>query len=154
VRPSTQTLAGIVMGYDVHIVRNNEWWNEEVGGGISLDEWESYLGSDPTMRMDGFAEADTAEENVLRYENEGLAVWVAYSGDDRDGNRAWFDYRNGSVIVKNPDDEILKQMCSIALQMEAKVLGEEGEEYGENGLVEGVSETESAYTKKPWWKFW
>ena len=142
------------MGYDVHIVRNNEWWDEEVGGGVSLDEWKSYLVTDPAMRMDGYAEADTAEESVLRYENEGLAVWVAYSGHDRDGNRAWFDHRNGSVIVKNPDDEILKKMHSIALNMEAKVLGEEGEEYDENGLAEGVSEAQSAFTRKPWWKFW
>ena len=128
------------MGYDVHIVRNNEWWDEDDGGGISFEEWETYLDSDPTMRMDGFAEADTAEESVLRYENKGLAVWLAYSGHDKDGNRAWFDYRNGSVIVKNPDDEVLDKMCSIALHLEAKVLGEEGEEYCENTLVEDTSE--------------
>ncbi len=142
------------MGYDVQIVRNNEWWDENVGGGISFDEWESYLDSDPTMRMDGFAEADTAEESVLRNENEGLAVWVAYSGHDKDGNRAWFDYRNGLVVVKNPDDEILKKMCSIALHMEAKVLGEESEEYGGNVMAEGASDTEPVSTKRPWWKFW
>jgi len=58
------------------------------------------------------------------------------------------------VIVKNPDDEILKKMHSISILMGAKVLGEEGEEYGEHGPVEEVSEVQSTYAKKPWWKFW
>ncbi len=28
------------MGYEVHITRNKEWWDEDVGGGLSLDELE------------------------------------------------------------------------------------------------------------------
>jgi hypothetical protein len=42
---------------------------------------------------------------------------------------AWFDYRHGEVVVKNPDDEILGKMRQIAERMGAKVIGDEGESY-------------------------
>jgi hypothetical protein len=65
----------------------------------------------------------------LTYENDGLAVWVAYSGHQRVGNKAWFDYRTGRIIVKNPDDEIIQKMKAIALHSKARVVGDDGEEY-------------------------
>src|SRR5690606_27146395 len=67
----------------------------------------------------------------LRYENEGLAVWVAYSGHNEDGNKAWFDHRNGEAVVKNPDDEILAKMIAVAAKLGANVQGDDGEPYGE-----------------------
>ncbi len=63
------------MGYEVHITRNKEWWDEDVGGGISLDEWSEFVASDETMRLDNVAEANMPGGDVLRYENQGLAVW-------------------------------------------------------------------------------
>jgi hypothetical protein len=80
------------------------------------------------MRMDNFAEAEV-EDGILRYENEGLAVWMAYNGHTLKGNMGWFDYRKGRVVVKNPDDEILGKMRRIASALGAKVMGDEGELY-------------------------
>lgn len=54
------------MGYEVHIVRNEEWWDEDVGGGISLDEWKAYVDTDGTMRLDNVAEASTPDGHVIR----------------------------------------------------------------------------------------
>jgi hypothetical protein len=115
------------MGYDVHITRA-EHWVESDSAPISLDEWLGYVAGDPEMRLDNFAEAEV-EGHVLRYENEGLAVWTAYSGHGLKGNMAWFDYRDGRVVVKNPDDEILGKMRRIASALRAKVIGDEGERY-------------------------
>jgi len=42
---------------------------------------------------------------------------------------AWFDYRNGWIVVKNPDEEIRAKMKQIAKVLSAKVFGDEGEEY-------------------------
>ena len=109
------------MGYDVHISRKDEWFSDE-GNEISLDEWKQYVESDPDMRLDNFAEAKTPE-GVLRVESEGLSVWVGYSGHEADGN----------IKVKNPDEEILKKMFSIAQSLDAKVQGDECEIYDENG---------------------
>lgn len=113
------------MGYDVHITRSDDWAESEAHP-IAMDAWLGYIETDPEMRLNGYAEAATPE-GTLRYGNEGLAVWTAYSGHDVDGNRAWFDYRNGRIVVKNPDEEILNKMRAVAAALEAKVIADEGE---------------------------
>ena len=145
------------MGYDVHISRKDEWFSDE-GNEISLDEWKQYVESDPDMRLDNFAEAKTPE-GVLRVESEGLSVWVGYSGHEADGNMAWFEYYDGNIKVKNPDEEILKKMFSIAQSLDAKVQGDECEIYDENGqsnleeLRKQGEATGDEHSKK-WWQFW
>lgn len=115
------------MGYDVHITRAEDW-TESQSNPIRLEEWLGYIASDPEMRLDGFAEAQV-DDDTLRVEGEGLAVWVAYSGHETNGNMAWFDYHNGAVIVKGPDEEILSKMKRIAEALHANVIGDEGEFY-------------------------
>jgi hypothetical protein len=115
------------MGYDVHLTRAGNWTESE-SVPITLDEWRQYVAGDAEMRMDNSAEAET-DAGTLRYENEGLAVWTAYSGHDPKGNMAWFDYFKGRIDVKNPDDEILEKMKQIAGALQAKVVGDDGEEY-------------------------
>ena len=101
------------LGYNVHITRASDWTDSE-SNSIRIDEWLAYIGSDPEMRLDNFADAQTPAGSVIRYENAGVAVWVAWSRTGVDGNQAWFDYRQGRIVVKNPDDAILGKMCIIA----------------------------------------
>jgi hypothetical protein len=115
------------MGYELHITRAPHW-TESKSQPISLDEWLAYVASDPEMRLDNFAEAEVGDD-ILRYENEGLAVWVSYSGHVVDGNMAWFDYRSGRIVVKSPDREIVSKMLHIAQALRARVIGDEGEFY-------------------------
>jgi len=147
------------MGYDIHITRKKDWFDDEPS--IELSEWLAVVDADPEMRHDGFAEAVLPSGGVLRTENEGLSVWTAYSRHGVDGNMAWFDYRHGNVIVKNPDDEILRKMWILARRLEAKVQGDKGESYDENGNAipsldtSSAANTSSAETSKtPWWKIW
>jgi hypothetical protein len=116
------------VGYDVHITRAGHWTEGE-SAPILLEEWLRYVAGDPEMRLDNFAEADVGGGEVLRYENNGLAVWTTYSGHGAKGNMAWFDYQRGNVVVKNPDDEILGKMRRIASALGAKGMGDEGELY-------------------------
>ena len=115
------------MGYDIHITRADDW-TESRTSPITLNEWTNYITSDPEMRLDNLAELNI-EGSVVFYENEGLAVWTAYSGHGVDGNMAWFDYSEGRVVVKNPDEEIVGKMKQIAEALNARVIGEEGEMY-------------------------
>jgi hypothetical protein len=115
------------MGYDLHITRANHWTESE-SQAITLGEWLEYVASDPEMRLDGFAEAEVGGD-VLRYENEGLAVWVAYSGHGVGGNMAWFDYRHARIVVKNPDREIVGKIKRVAQALSARVIGDDGEFY-------------------------
>lgn len=154
------------MGYELCITRKENWFDED-GPLISLDEWLAYVEGDPEMRFDGFAEAKLPDGSILRIEGEGLSVWTAYSGHEVDGNMAWFDYRGDSILVKNPDEEIIGKMVRIGRALGAKVQGDEGEVYAEDGSSnweelrnqappkrpqsEHVGEPSQ---KKPWWKFW
>lgn len=121
------------MGYDIHITRKQDWFEDDPQ--ISSEEWRAYIASDADMRLDGYAEASTPD-GTLRYENNGLAVWTGYSRHCLGGNMAWFDFRNGDIVVRNPDPEILKKMWHVAQALKAKVQGDEGETYGGDGEVE------------------
>jgi hypothetical protein len=141
------------MGYDVHITRAENWTESEAKP-ITLAEWTAHIDSDPEMRLDGAAEATTATGETLRCQNEGIAVWTAYSGHGTDGNMAWFDYRDGCIVVKNPDEEIRRKMYSIASALGALVQGDEGELYDESGSeirIAGEARQKS-HAQQSWWK--
>ena len=146
------------MGYELHIVRNDEWWDEDTGGGIPFDEWSSLLDADDSMRMDGFAEVSSPDGAKLRIENEGLAVWTGYPANIDGGNQAWFDFREGRIVCKNPDQDILKKMLEIADALNAKIVGDEGEEYNsqtDHGVPARSSNPKrNGPEAKPWWRFW
>ena len=144
------------MGYDVHITRKINW-SEEAGPDISLDEWVTYVKGDPEMRLDGFAEVANKKGEMLRLESPGLSVWLPYSGHGIEGGMAWFSYHQGNIVVKNPDEEILRKMWQIAQAFSAQVQGDEGETYNQNGETSPNSEllsTTELGAKKPWWKVW
>lgn len=141
------------MGYDVHITRKENWFDE--GPDISLDEWLDVVRADPEMRIDGYAEAIVDGGSVLRIEDPSMSVWLAYSKHQLNGNMAWLWHSRGNVAAKNPDDEILKKMHAIAIKLTAKVQGDEGEIYGADGQLVG-EDTPASVTasQKPWWRFW
>ncbi len=113
------------MGYDVHITRAAHWTESE-STPITLDEWKAYVASDPEMRMDNFAEATTTGGETIRYENEGLAVWLPGA---KDGLGGWFDYCDGRIVVKGSFGDTLAKMKRIADVFGARVMGDEGELY-------------------------
>lgn len=115
------------VGYDVHITRA-EHWTESESSPITLLEWLRYIASDIELRLDNFAEVGV-DGATVRYDNDGLAVWTAFSGHGQNGNMAWFDYRNGEIVVKNPSEELLGKMKRIATVLHANVIGDDGEFY-------------------------
>jgi hypothetical protein len=139
------------MGYDLHITRKENWFDEDESNEIKLTEWTEYIKADSEMRLDNQATATTDNGDNVTYKNNGLAVWTSYSKDGLDDNSAWFDLRAGNVTVKNPDDEIKNKMIDIADQLNAKVQGDDGEIYGTKILTKDTLETKD---KRPWWKVW
>lgn len=125
------------MGYDVHITRKENWFDAS-GPTISIEEWEALIQSNQDMRLDGYASAIVGDGSVLRIKNAGLAVWTAaHPGGGVSGNTAWFHFRQGNVVVKNPDSEILRKMWQLAQLLDSKVQGDECEVYGADGIVMG-----------------
>ena len=67
------------------------------------------------------------------------------------GNKAWFLCREDRVTVKNPDEEILRKMWSVAQDLSVKVQGDDGEIYDSSG---NGNYRQQPLPKKPRWKFW
>lgn len=136
------------MGYELHITRKPDWSGD--GPEITLDEWVAVVRSDPEMRLDAFAAAETRDTHELvRIEDPSLAVWTAYSGHGRDGNMAWFYLSHGNVVAKNPDEEIRRKMALLANRLGARVQGDDGEFYDERGQQSGQSAATSRKAPLP-----
>lgn len=137
------------MGYDLHITRKDEWFDEH-GEEIELDEWLAVVEADP--RLEAHSEMAAADPSAV--------VW---KGDD--GNiRMWFWMSEGNIVGKNPKPEAIAKMHEIAVALDAKLIGDEGEHYDAAGNASHPdfpapqpqgSDTRKAEAKpRPWWKFW
>lgn len=144
------------MGYNVYITRRKDWYTDD-GPEISLQEWIDLIHTDDEIRLDGYAEATTGNGDSIRVKDESMAVWLNYSKHEANGNMAWIWHSQGNIVVKNPDEEILRKMWQVAQVISAKVQGEESELYGADGrLFQEASAMEDSHcpNSKPWWRFW
>ncbi len=155
------------MGYNVYITRQKHWADSEASNFITLEEWAAVVSSDPEMRLDNYAETVSNNGEIIRIEREGLTVWTGFPDDGIDGNHAWFDFFNGNIVVKNPTDEIIEKMISLASLLKAEVVGDDGGYYlwkeerneVEEEEIKAIAKEETIATshkkeKKAWWKFW
>jgi hypothetical protein len=110
----------------LHITKAKLWTDSEASP-IAESAWNQLVASDPDLEMTGVAEAETPD-GVLRYENRGLAVWRHPSGE-----KVWFDFRRGRVVVKNPDEATIEKMVAVARRLGARVVGDDGETYAGGG---------------------
>ena len=94
------------MGYDLHITRQSNWWEKDETKQIAAAEWQAVVASDPEMRLSGAAESTFPSGGTLRYENPLLTEWLGHPEHEA----IWFDFRRGTVIVKNPDEPIIAKM--------------------------------------------
>ena len=126
------------MGYNIHITRQEEWYDEVPELCITMEEWVTYVTNDPDMRLDNHAFVKTTGGEDFGVISEGLSVWTKYSRNGIGGGYAWFSYEEGNIDVKNPDDEILGKMYEIADKLGARLIGDDGEQYykdSKTGLV-------------------
>jgi hypothetical protein len=125
------------MGYDFHITRRDNWYDE--GADISADEWLKYVESDPELSID---------ESNGKY----FAIW----------KEDWLDWRRGEIYTKNPRKNLVEKMIQIANRLNAKVQGDEGEVYKDSSQVPDDEETDrnlelirqrlSSARKQNWWR--
>jgi hypothetical protein len=112
------------MGYDVHITRKKDWFDED-GPPITEDEWRAYVASDLEMIISGVAEHTNPQGESIRLTHPLLTEWRRHSS----GSVVWFSYFEGNLTVKNPDDECIAKMRRVAARLQARVQGDEGEIY-------------------------
>lgn len=102
------------MGYDLRITRRSGW-STDGGPEITLDEWKAYVETDADIRP---------------APNNGPADFLC-TAHPAEPSPLWWDH--GEVITKNPDKDMICKMAAIARHLDAKVQGDDGEIYREDG---------------------
>jgi len=153
------------MGYELHIVRLDDYNDGEEESKISLEEWLAYVEIDNELELTNGYELNIPGIENTWQEVPGFCNWLGHPKSDA-GTLPWFDFSRGSVSAKYPDSHTIKKMIKIANSLNARVHGDDFEYYDEtyftNGghpIIEPEPETntnasDEKVIKKPWWKFW
>ncbi|MBC8138027.1 MAG: hypothetical protein H8F28_19270 [Fibrella sp.] len=104
------------MGYDVHITRADSW-TESHERPIADAEWTTVIASDPELRPSEYNERNRFV----------AAFWTGYPGSG--GGSDCFVLDDGKITETNPDETVLRKMVEIARKLDARVQGDDGEEY-------------------------
>ncbi len=143
------------MGYELHIVRFENWDDDEAESNITLEEWLDYVKTDNELELtNGYY--DYLPTGDVFIESPGFCYWNGLP--DKQGEfRPWFDYSYGMISVKYPEDETIKKILEIAKKLNVRVQSGDGDYFDESYFLnkETLNETPIISTiKKPWWKFW
>ena len=104
------------MGYDIHVTRA-EFWAENEGHEISLDEWLRYVESDSEVQRD--PQNSPTDFLFLAHPKEPWPLW----------------WQSGDVFTKNPDKATVQKMIEIAQKLGARVQGDDGEFYDDTSEI-------------------
>jgi hypothetical protein len=113
------------MGYDLHIVRTEDW-TERAHNPIRSDEWLAYLENDKDLKLLGV---------------NGPYFAVFFDASDVDPG-SWLDWADGEIFSKYPGLRMVRKMIAIAATLRAKVQGDDGEIYTETEL-HGIDEMQT-----------
>ncbi|MBO9566571.1 MAG: hypothetical protein J7621_27605 [Niastella sp.] len=144
------------MGYELHIVRRNNWDDLEEESSISLEEWLTYVQSDNELELTNGYLIRFPDVEPVFHNMPGFCYWTVYPKEVN--HKPSFSFGHGMISIKYPDDDIIRKMIAIANKLKARVEGDEGEFYderyfdrkGEKAIEGSKKQAEST----PWWKFW
>jgi hypothetical protein len=140
------------MGYDLHITRKEHWADHEEELNIRPEEWSYYLQSDPEMRYEGDYEINF-KNGKFNTKDKTLATWSANPTDAANGDEVVLFYLyEGEISVKNSDQATISKMVEIAVHLNARVQGDDGEFYSRES--DSIKTNINKSLKRPWWKIW
>ena len=112
------------MGYNLYITRAGSWL-DRTETPIGEAEWSAVVDADPTLEL---SMTDYYERKVnSRIERIRAVIWMTHP------QLVAFWFYDGAVTLKNPDNATIRKMVELAHKLNARVLGEENEEYGPDG---------------------
>jgi len=113
------------MGYDLHITRDAVWAESE-DNPITDTEWLDYIANDPEFFVD-----DSNPGEIDPWAKWRGTGGMMYEKDDSP-MFLWYEFH---IVVTSPDHATIRKMIQIASTLNARVLGDEDEEYFPNGEV-------------------
>ncbi|MFT3677991.1 MAG: hypothetical protein QM781_19020 [Chitinophagaceae bacterium] len=125
------------MGYELSIIRKNDYDDENEESNISLDEWERFVESDKELNLtNGYNLELPGQLNFGWEQSLGFCEWIGHPRADS-GTVPWFDYRSGCISARYPDKYTIGKMIRIAQSLRAKVMGDDGEYWDETYFTNG-----------------
>src|SRR5689334_5073234 len=110
------------MGYDLQIARKENWFDEEQSNrNISSKDWFDYIDKDLELQISYTYQIRNPQNLNESVPVPSLCDWLNHPQNE---NR-WFDYYEGNISSKNPDDHTIRKMLSIAKTLNAKVQGDD-----------------------------
>lgn len=109
------------MGYDLSITRADSFMNT-LESPISEEDWLKVAKADPSLRLstDDYFDRSAADGRTERFHPW---LWIEHPEQPP----LWFV--DGAVTTKNPDDATISKLVQLARALNARVIGEEDEEY-------------------------
>ena len=104
------------MGYNCYISKRVHWCDE--GDDITINQWLNIIETDPSLSRD--------QKN-----GDYFAIWQ----DTATAEFYWLDWNEGNIYSKNPPQSLRIKMHAIANTLNARLIGDDGESYAENGLA-------------------
>jgi hypothetical protein len=102
------------MAYDLHITRR-EHWSDYDGLQIAYEEWMKFALNDSELIKDQIGDSESEPCDMILIDHPITPVPLY-----------WY---NGEVYAKNPDQQTVKKMISIAAKLDAQVVGDDDESY-------------------------
>jgi hypothetical protein len=124
------------MSYNLYITRKLHWFDDS-GLAIAPSEWRAVVESDPGLKFDPS-------------NGEYFAIWKDGAGEEH-----WIDWDGGNLESKNPSAQLIGKMVAVASILGARVVGEEEEVYGADGVAtpwEAPRELGMFAKLSAWWK--
>jgi hypothetical protein len=104
------------MGYDFHVTRKAQWF-EEHGPIISAEEWARYVDTHAECRwLEVAGRTRQLDDAVCVVDSLGIEI-----------GRLW--WCRGEVRTKNPSTELISYMIEAGNALSARVMGDEGETF-------------------------
>lgn len=114
------------MGYELHITRRKDWSDDaQEDIDISLEEWLAYVGNDSELELVDWFRIKVLGSKTESQVAPGFCEWILHPLK----LRPWFNYSNGDISTKNPNEDTILKMLSISKFFNAKVQGDDGENY-------------------------
>jgi hypothetical protein len=100
------------MGAIFYITRGEYWFSND-GSEISPEEWLAVVESDLELKLAGF-------------NGPYFAIWSGPSKYEE----PWFDWQEGNIATKSPDEPILQKLLQLAERLKGTVQDDDGQAIG------------------------
>ncbi|MFT3932561.1 MAG: hypothetical protein QM726_03005 [Chitinophagaceae bacterium] len=124
------------MGYELHIIRLNDYDNEDEISNITLSEWINYVEADNELNLTNGYNSKFPGQPDIWNESPGFCKWIGHP-DAKEESIPWLDFNRGSISAKYPDKHTIGKMIKIAQALNAKVIGDDGEYWDETYFTNG-----------------